>query len=261
MAKKTKKNGTLIVCYPVLQGNGSKYTATNIADVMKEKDPDLSIALVDLDFKVPYLAGYLSGHDGVHTIDNLIERIDGGFLDEEAIKDNMVELKNGVELLKGTKLKNTYYFIKQEHIRQILVMLKKMYDVVIVAVSNGNESLSTMVAMLAADHVLLVSKNDYSNYLALESEIRFVKNYASQENKIKLIFNMFDTNSDLDFQPILSETEVPLVAWIPYDVETVNNKHIGLGKIVGKFLKSKKEISPYEDLVTKLLGEFQIENK
>lgn len=261
MAKKTKKNGSLLVCYPVLQGNGSKYTATNIADTIKHMDHDLNVALVDLDFKVPYLAGYLSGHDRVHTIDNLIERIDGGFLDEEVIKDNMVELKNGVDLLKGTKLKNTYYFIKQEHIRQILVMLQKMYDVIVVAVSNGNESLSTMVAMLAADHILLVGKNDYSNYLSLESEIRFAQNYASNEDKIKLIFNMFDQNSDLDFQPILSETGVPLVAWIPYDKDTVNNKHIDSGKIIGKFLKSKKEDSPYEELVVNLLDEFKTSDK
>lgn len=261
MAKKRKKNGDLIVCYPALQGNGSKYTATNLADAIKNKDRDLSVALIDLDFKVPYLAGYLSGHDKVHTIDNLIERLDGGFLDKEAIKDNMVELKNGVELLKGTKLKNTYYFIKQEHIRQILVMLRKIYDVIIVAVSNGNDSLSTTVAMLSADHIILVGKNDFSNYLSLENEIKFVQNYASNEDKIKLIFNMFDSNSDLDFQPILSKTGVPLVAWIPFNPETVNNRHIDSGKIVGRFLKSKKESSPYDDLVDLLLDDVKKPNE
>lgn len=257
MAKKMKKHGDLIVCYPVLQGNGAKYTATNLADAIKNKNREMSVALIDLDFKAPYLAGYLSGHDKVHTIDNLIERLDGGFLDEEAIKENMVELKNGVELLKGTKLKNTYYFIKQEHIRQILVMLKKMYDVIVVAVSNGNDSLSTMVAMLSADHIILVAKNDYSNYLSLENEIAFVQNYASDEGKIKLIFNMYDADSDLDFHPILSEAKIPLVGWIPYDKDTINNRHIKSGKLVGKLLKTKKEESPYDELVSSLFSEVE----
>lgn len=254
MARKTAKNGTLIVCYPVLQGNGSKYTATNLAHEIKMHDKNLSVALIDLDFKVPYLAGYLSGHDDVHTIDNLIEKIDGGFLTEEDIKMNMVELKNGVELLKGTKLTKTYYFINQEHIHQILVYLKRMYDVVVVAVSHGNDSLSAMVSFLFADHILMVARNDFSNYSVLKSQIRFVKNYTANEDSVKLIFNMYDDASNLDFQPILSETNVPLVAWVPYNPNTVNNRHIDSGGVSGRLFR-KKEQTPYDDLVIRLLNE------
>ena len=260
MMNSNEKKAKMIVCYRVIQGNGSKYTATNLADAIKGKYEDLSVALVDLDFKAPYLAGYLSGHDQVHTIDNLIERIDGGFLDEEAVKENMVELKNGVDLLKGTKLKNTYYFISQEHIHQIIEMLKKMYDVVVVAVGNGNDSIGTMVALLEADHVLMVARNDYSNYVVLKDEIRFIKHYAAREDHVRLIFNMFDQHSDLDFQPILSETNVPLVAWISYDVETINNRHIQGGK-VSKFLKGRREATPYDELVSTLLMEQESKEK
>lgn len=261
MAKKTSKNGTLITTYPVLQGSGSKYTATNVAGAIKAVDPDMSVALIDLDFKAPYLAGYLSGHDRVHTIDNLIERIDGGFLDEESIRDNIVKLKNGVDLLKGTKLKNVYHFIKQEHIRQILVMMKRMYDVVIVAVSNGGDSLSATVSMLTSEHILLVGKNDYSNYLALESEINFAKNYALNEDSLKIVFNMHDPTSDLDFQPILSNAEVPLIAWTPFDIETINNKHLDVGRGVGRFLKPRNEQSPYYEFVKIVMEDFQKNNK
>lgn len=252
MARKTLKNGLLISCYPVLQGNGAKYTATNLAHEIKMYNRDLSVALVDLDFKVPYLAGYLSGHDEVHTIDNLIEKIDGGFLSEDDIKTNMVELKNGVELLKGTKLAKTYYFIKQEHIHQILVLLKRMYDVVVVAVSHGNDSLSAMVSFLFADHILMIARNDFSNYRVLKSQIRFVKNYAENEDAVKLIFNMYDESSNLDFQPILSETNVPLVAWVPYDPSTINNRHIDGGMVTGRFFR-KKEQTPYDELIVRLL--------
>lgn len=256
MVKKLTKNGMMIVTYPALQGNGSKYTATNLAHEIKMQDKDLAVALVDFDFKAPYLAGYLSGHDTVHTLDNLIEKIDGGFLSEDDIRDNMVKLKNGVELLKGTKLTKTYYFIKQEHIRQILIFLKRMYDVVVVAVSHGSDSISTTVSMLSADHVLLVARNDFSNYQVLEREIRFLKNYAANEDKIKLIFNMYDQSSDLDFQPILAETGVPLVAWIPYNPETINNRHIDSGRIVGGLFR-KREQTPYDDVVDMLLKDLE----
>jgi len=254
MAKKLTKTGKLIVCYPVLQGNGSKYTATNLAHEIKMHDKELDVALVDLDFKVPYLAGYLSGHDTVHTIDNLIEKIDGGFLSEEDIRDNMVKLKDGVELLKGTKLTNTHYFIKQQHIRQILILLKRMYDVVVVAVSHGNDSLSATVSMLSADHILMIARNDFSNYQVLESQIRFLQNYAVNEDKIKLIFNMYDPASNLDFQPILQKTGVPLVAWVPFNPDTANNKHIESGGIGGRLFR-RREQTPYDELIALLLDE------
>lgn len=175
-------------------------------------------------------------------------------MSEDDIKTNMVELKNGVELLKGTKLAKTYYFIKQEHIHQILVLLKRMYDVVVVAVSHGNDSLSAMVSFLFADHILMIARNDFSNYRVLKSQIRFVKNYAENEDAVKLIFNMYDESSNLDFQPILSETNVPLVAWVPYDPSTINNRHIDGGMVTGRFFR-KKEQTPYDDLIVRLLEE------
>lgn len=255
MAKKSKQKGTVITCYPVIQGNGSKYTATNLADVIKEQNPNLSVVLVDLDFKAPYLAGYISGHDQVHTIDNLIERINGDFLDEETIEENLVQLKNGVLLLKGTKLKNTHYFIKQEHIHHILTFLKKMFDVIVVAVSNGSDTLGTMVAFLQSDHIILVGKNDFSNYMSLQNEIKFVKNYAAKEHKIKLLFNQYNEASDLDFQSILEEEDIPLVGWVPFDPETIDNQYITNKRSIKRWFRSKNNGTPYDNVVSLILNE------
>lgn len=252
-----RNNSKMIVTYPVLQGNGNKYTATNLADAIKTKHPELSVALIDFDFKAPYLAGYVSGHDKVHTIDNLIERIDGNLLNEENIKMNMVVLPNEVELLKGTKLRNVDSYIDQEHIRKLVFMLKEMYDILVVAVSNGQDSLNTMAALLLADEILLVGRNDYSNYVTLEREIRFVQNYASNENQIKMIFNMYDAHSDLNFQSILSDCNIPLIGTVPYNPDTVNNKQIDDGKLIEKFFKSKKNESPYENVVDSLLPDYR----
>lgn len=254
------KEGLIIATYPSIQGNGSKYTATNIAHQIKTTQPELKVCLLDFDFKVPYLAGYLAGYDKEHSIDNLIEKIDGGFFSEDSMRDNTIQLKNGVDLLKGTQLKHFEFFIKQEHVRQILKQAQKMYDVVIVALSSGNDSISIPITLLAADHVLLIGRNDYSNYLSLKDQIKFVQNYAKDNKSIKLIFNMFESDSDLDFHPILVETGVPLVAWVRFMSETTNNKHIEGSKLLNKFIKQKREDTPYDSLVEQFIDELDERN-
>src|SRR5690625_158701 len=261
MIKKNTKNGKMIVCYPSLPGNGSKYTAVNLADQIKKMDSGARVGLLDLDLKSPYVAGYLSEHDQTHTIDNLIERIDGDFLDEEAVEDNLVELKNGVELLKGTKLKDSHHFIKQEHIRQIIQLFKRMFDVIVVATSHGGDAISTTVSMLSADHVVVVAKNDFSNFKSLQRELAFVKYYINDEESVSLVFNMFDEQSDLDFQTILSDEKVPLLAWVPFDTSTINNKNIDGGGRTGLFARLKKEDSPYDDLLSSFFPDNKKKNR
>ena len=126
----------LFVCMPVMVGNGSKYIATNLAHYTKKLYPDKKVALVDFDFINPYLAEKLSLHDNIHGIDNLTDKIDGNFLDNHLFTENMVKLKNGVELLKGTKLTHNLDLIKKHHIEKILELLRSLYDFVFIAVSN-----------------------------------------------------------------------------------------------------------------------------
>ena len=126
----------MFVCMPIVIGNGSKYIATNLSHYTKILYPTKKVALVDFDFKNPYLAERLSLHDTIHSIDNLIDKIDGNFLNETLFFENMIKLKNGVDLLKGTKITHNVKLIQKNHIEKIISILKNNYDYVFMTVSN-----------------------------------------------------------------------------------------------------------------------------
>lgn len=92
-----KKNEAIITTvYPVVNGNGANYIAMNLAYAAKKKDPHAKIAVVDFGFQ-PSLLGFQFVQDECyHGIDNLIDKINGGFLDEDLFTENMVMLKEDI---------------------------------------------------------------------------------------------------------------------------------------------------------------------
>ncbi|WP_442637643.1 AAA family ATPase [Rossellomorea marisflavi] len=244
-------NGKLIVLYPVTQGVGGKYVATNVAHLYKEENPDKKVALVDFDFKAPFLAGYLSDQDKVHGIDNLIEKIDGKFLNEELFMENMVRLKNGVDLLKGTNLGNHHYFIQPSHIDEIIGFLRKLYDVVFVSVSTHPDNSATTSALFVADDVVVVSRNDFTCHSMVNGALKVVNHYKNDDIKLKWVYNQYQEDSKMDFNDVIRDNDLQVIGVIPYNAETIDNRDLQ-GSVLGKFMKRKRQESPFGEVVTGL---------
>lgn len=241
----------LTVVFPVTQGVGGKYIATNVANVYKERFPDKKVALVDFDFKAPYLAGYLTDNDKVHGVDNLIEKIDGGFLDDELFSENMVTLDSGIEVLKGTRLRNNHYFIEQKHIQEIIRMLRNSYDAIFISVSSLADNAGTTVSLFEADELLIVSRNDFTCYSLAESALETVKHYKKEDVELKWVYNQHFEGSNLDFSAIISEQSMKVVGVVPFNKESIDNRDLK-GKAFGGILKRKKQETPFDEIVDNL---------
>lgn len=223
----------IFVCLPVISGNGSKYVATNLAHYAKTKYPEKKIALVDFDFENPYLAEKLAQADSIHSIDNLIDKIDGNFLTDELFKENMIELKDGVDLLKGTKINNSIKIIQQIHIEKILELLKNEYDYIFIAVSN-NISSGTVYSLLTADEIIVVAKNNYSSLRAYKRTLRIINNYKNNTSNLRLIINQYSESSDVSFGNDISDVDI-----VPYDSSSIDNSDLDKKNIATKLFKSK----------------------
>lgn len=242
----------LFVCIPVITGNGAKYTATNLAHYTKTLLPTKRVALVDFDFKYPYLAEKLSLHDTIHSIDNLTDKIDGGFLDSKLFLENMIKLKNGVDLLKGTKLSHSLNLIKKHHIEKIIELLKEEYDYVFVSATN--EALSgTIYSMFNADKIILVAKNNYSNYKELKKVLKLVNNYKGQNTEIDFIINQCSDVSSVTFTSYFNENNIKNIELIPYDENTFDNSDLDKNAIAQKMFKSKNKVNEvFENIVDRI---------
>lgn len=245
--------GKVIVCYPVVPGNGNKYVATNIAHYYKQKHSNNKVALVDFDFKNPYLAGKLSIHDDIHGIDNLIDKIDGNFLDKNLFLENMVKLRNNVELLKGTKLIGNHRIITKNHIEKILEILRETYDFIVVTVSQDIDNSGTVYGLFNADEVVIVCKNNFTNFKVMDRAINILTNYKRIDSKLKLIFNMSQDNSELDFSHYVKETDINVIGAIKYDESTVDNEDLQGTGLASKMFKSKnKGQDVYDNIIQAL---------
>lgn len=243
--------GKIIVCYPVVQGSGCKYTATNIAHYYKAINGDKKVALVDLDFKSPYLAHALSLHDGIHGIDNLIDKIDGGFLTEDLFLENMIKLKDNVDLLKGTKLVGNHKIFGKKHIETILNQLQSIYDIVIVAVSPDLDNAGTVYSLFQAEEVILVCRNNFSNFRTIDKAVSYVKQYKQSQTPIKMLYNMHYEGSQVDFTSSIKENELQVIGVVKYEESSIDNVDLNASSF--KVFKSKsKNFETYEGIVKSL---------
>lgn len=243
----------MFVCMPIVIGNGSKYIATNLSHYTKILYPTKKVALVDFDFKNPYLAERLSLHDTIHSIDNLIDKIDGNFLNETLFFENMIKLKNGVDLLKGTKITHNVKLIQKNHIEKIISILKNNYDYVFITVSN--EVLAgTVYGLFEATDVVLVARNNYTNFKEFKKVLKIVNNYRAKDSKVHLILNQFSETSEVTFNELFNGTKIENIELVPYNEETFDNNDLDKSKITGKVFKSRNTSQKlFQNILEKLL--------
>ena len=240
--------GKLVVFYPVAQGVGGKYVTTNVANTYKELFPEKKVALVDFDFKAPYLAGYLTDNDKIHGVDNLIEKIDGGFLDEELFMENMVKMDSGIELLKGTKLRNNHYFIEPKHIMEIVKLLRQAYDAVFVSVSSQADNAGTTASLFEADELIIVSRNDFTCFSLAEGTLEVANHYKKESTVLKWVYNQHNEASNLDFNGFIGENALQVIGVVPFNKDAIDNRDLK-GKAFGNLLKRKRQETPFDEVV------------
>lgn len=242
-----------IICIPTMVGNGSKFITTNLAHYTKTLYPSKKVALVDFDFNNPFLAERLSMQDTVHSIDNITDIIDGNFLNSSLFEENMVKLKSGVHLLKGIKTVGTKKLINKKHIEEIIKILKENYDYIFIAVSN--EPLAgTVYSLFNADEVLLITRNNYSNYYQIEKTLKLVHNYKNNDTKVRIIINQYSEISDVNFTEVCKNYVLEETELIPFIPEAFDHNDLDKGIISNKMFKPKnKTQEAFESLINKFV--------
>ncbi|MFI3211571.1 MAG: AAA family ATPase [Peptostreptococcaceae bacterium] len=248
--------GKIIACMPIVIGNGCKYTTINLAHYKKSLNQDDKVLLIDFDLENPYLGEKLSLSDKVHTIDNLVEKINADLMNESVFNENLVKLKNEVMLLKGTRAKRISS-IKENHINEILEIAKNNFDYIFVSLSNKNSS-AVSSTLFHADEVVLVSKNNYSNLNKFDSVVKIINHYKKEDTKINLVVNHFTNMSDVSFAKYLESEKIENTAMILYNEQTIDNLDLDKSMIVSgmtkMFLQSnkKKSLNDFEVFLEKM---------
>lgn len=249
--KVTKQSPKIITCFPVVTGNGAKHTALNLACSYKQKYPEHRVALVDLDFNHPTLLGLETLHDEVHGIDNLFDKIDSHHLTDELFQANLVKLRNGLFVLKGTQLKDNIHTIKREYLEVIFQHLRKNFDRVFINVSAIDDQSGTVYGLHLTDCVLFILNNNYTNYALAEDQYQLVKRYYHGENLFAM-FNKFNNNSKVEFGNWIYEKKLIVLGEVPYDEKTIDGLD-WFGGLLSKTKRTNKKQSPFEFILDQLV--------
>lgn len=245
----------IIVCYPIIAGNGGKHTAAMLAHKYKELYPNKKIALVDLDFHHPHFMERFISASSRHGIDNLLDHIDGDNLPNHVFLENMVTLKSGVDYLKGTNLGDKHIFICKNHIESILKHLRSNYDKVFVSTASAFDNSGTIYGINGADEVILIVKNNYSNLRKIEDVYPEVMRYYFQERPLKVIINQYNSVSGFSLGNFLSKNHVEGLGAVPFQAETCDAANLMKNKLLNVNLDIKRkrnERDYYKEILEKL---------
>lgn len=238
----------VITVYPIVAGNGAKFIGTNVAHYLKVAHPTKKVALVDFNMKQPYLAHALSTHDEIHGIDNLMDKIDGNHLTDELFMENMVMMKNNVEVLKGTKMVGKHKVFTDKHMKAVVEHLRNIYDVVVVVVSSEVDNAGTVFGLHEADSVIMVGRNNVANAKSAFRALNIVNQYKKSTDTIKMVYNMHTPNSS-NLAEFIKDSGVEVLGLVEYDESAIDNLDLNGGQGV-KFFKSK---SKNQDVFTNMV--------
>ena len=238
----------MITVYPIVAGNGAKFIGTNVAHYLKVAHPTKKVALVDFNMKQPYLVHALSTHDEIHGIDNLIDKIDGNHLTDELFMENMVMLKNNVEVLKGTKMIGKHKVFTDKHMKAVVEHLRNIYDYVVAVVSPDVDNAGTVFGLHEADSVVMVGRNNVSNAKSAFRALGIVNQYKKTSEPIKMVYNMHTANSS-NLAEFIKDSGIEVLGLVEYDENAIDNLDLNGGQGV-KFFKSK---SKNQDVFTNMV--------
>lgn len=245
----------VITVYSIVQGDGAKFIATNLANSFKKINSEMKVALLDFDFRYPFLASAIAPQDEIHGVDNLLEKIDGQFLDEVLFKENMVHLKNGVHLLKGTKLQNRHSFIDRNHIEKVLEFAKKIYDVTIVVATSDFDNSGSVYSAVASDEIILVGQPNYPTYLNMNNVVKRVNHYSRTHCRKWFLYNKFFESKHVDLNQSIVENSLTVLGVVPQMNDAIDNMDLKESALKG-FLSGgrqpKNESNVFDEIVKKI---------
>lgn len=216
-------NGKIIVLTSVIQGNGAKYVATNLAFETQKKFQDNKVLLIDFDFENPYLAYEYVKNDKIHGIDNIINNISGEGLTQELFEENIVHTSIKLDVLKGTNFPDKLKMFTKEAIEVILKYSKEIYDYIFVVVGNKPNNAGTIYSLFSADFVILVTKNNYSNMLKIERLVKMASQYLPGTQPIMIVYNYKNINTKAVINSTLVGSNINVAGVLEYDEKSIDN--------------------------------------
>jgi MinD-like ATPase involved in chromosome partitioning or flagellar assembly len=218
-----EKEAKIITLFSPKGGIGKSMLGVNIG-VALAKNPELKIALVDLDLEFGSFEIMLKGAQKCSTIVDMLKEVQ--LLSYENISPFMHKVKDNLHLMAAPNKPEEAELVTVQQIKEIIEVLSGHYDYIIIDTATTFTE-TTLVAMDMAWKLLILIGPDF---VSLENTVRAIhvlKNLDYDTSHIHLVMNMVG-GSDHDLTPDditsfiskMLKVEIKVQKKLPYDYKT-----------------------------------------
>lgn len=211
------KHGKLILVSAVLPGIGVSTVASNIAFSLGDQHPG-HVALAELGAGVPALALSLAltPRFSLTELFNQYKRLDATMM-----RHALVEHPNGVSVLAHPPETLTAPAPDKAAVRTTLLLLKSMFDYVVVDLGHVLEP-GAMEAMQLAEKVVIVTRFDVPALRLTRQYLQQLVSRGLARDKLHLVANRYGQARQVDWKQAEQALSLPIQEYIPDDVVTMN---------------------------------------
>jgi len=204
--------GRIIVVTGHKGGAGSTTVAVNLAQALAESTPG-RVALVDLGRPFPDVGTFLD-QESNYSIADLIQNI--ATLDKSFIQRIMQPYGARLSILHGASDFKEQDSIDLESLEQIFVLLRNMYDFIVIDLSHWLDELFLKV-LTESDLVLMLTGLTVPDLRNLKKLWPYTIEWHQDKRKIKIVVNRYDNSSGLQLRDIENILQHPTFATLPSD--------------------------------------------
>jgi|LGOV01.1.fsa_nt_gb pilus assembly protein CpaE len=208
--------------------------AIKLATIKKKK-----VLLIDGDLLFGDIA-VLADEKPIKTIYDVIE--DMALDSFEFLKEYIIETKYKIDVLLAPKRPENAESITEENIMKILELVKKNYDYIVIDLGT-NFNNNTLSFLDISDEIFLITTANLMGVKNTKIGIDVMKSLEYSEEKIKVIINKYEKNSDILENDLKKYINFPIYFTLPEDRKAIENS-INTGKPINTmklFSKSKFE--------------------
>lgn len=182
--KKTSRGSTVVAICGATGGVGTTSLAVNLGCALA-KDPDNSVALVDLDLCLGDADVFLDTIPD-YTLVDVAQNVTR--LDFTLLKRSLTKHSSGLYLLPRPVQMEDIQLIQPEDVQRVIGLLKATFTHLVFDLSKSYSAID-LVALKAANHVMLVTQMDLP---CLRNVVRLLMSFGEMEEvaeKIKIVVN------------------------------------------------------------------------
>jgi pilus assembly protein CpaE len=224
------KNGHIITAFGSKGGVGTTTIAVNLAVAMAQKDNHKSVALIDMNTLFGEIPLFLEVSPKFHwgEITKHIDRLDNNFLTNVLTRHN-----SGLHILPSPAYLNGHIRPTPDTISRLLVLMKGMFDYVII---DGGQSTDDTVLRVVelSDTLLLIT---ILSLPCLANSNKLIKSFVElgylRKDQIKVVVNRYMKKSEISLDDAKAGIGENLSWIIPNDYQTTMSA-INQGKPLSK---------------------------